>query len=192
MLNQMQSRIQTLLPKLTSTSRAERLSPAAIAYAAGPSRDSNARFARAPSGSGFARSRGGGPGISPGEQPRGLPQRHDSTMTASESSVMSATSPSVGFDHSGRQQSIQSDADYPGMPYRRPGKHRVGESPTPEEYMALPPEAKKKVDNRLSARRSRAKRKGIWHAYFRSVQGLIASRACARPHCSDYRAAKYH
>ncbi|KAF8609493.1 hypothetical protein BDV93DRAFT_518305 [Ceratobasidium sp. AG-I] len=162
-LNQMQSRIQALLPMLTSTSRTERHPSEALAFVAGSNRDANARFARAPSSSGFVRSRGGAPGISPREHSRGLPQRQDSTMTVSESSMMSGASPSGGLDQSGRQQSIQSDGDFSDMPYRRPGKHRVGESPTPEEYMSLPPEAKKKVDNRLSARRSRAKRKEHVH-----------------------------
>ncbi|KAG9127279.1 hypothetical protein FRC07_015037 [Ceratobasidium sp. 392] len=160
LLNQIQSRIQTLLPLLTSTSRTERSPHDPHEYAISASRDGNARFARAPSSSGFARSRGGLPTMSAHDPPRGIPQRRDSLVTASESSMVSAASPSVGLDQ--RQQSILSDA--PGErdgPYRRPGKHRVGESPTPEEYMALPPEAKKKVDNRLSARRSRAKRKGI-------------------------------
>lgn len=186
----MQSRIQALLPMLTSTSRTERYSPEAHAYTAGPSRDANARFARAPSSSGLVRSRGGAPGISPREQSRGLPQRQDSTMSASESSMMSAASPSAGLDQSARQESIQSDMDYMGMPYRRPGKHRVGESPTPEEYMALPPEAKKKVDNRLSARRSRAKRKGISNTYFFAL-GLTVCRTCARSYCPDHGAAKH-
>ncbi|QRV76441.1 bZIP transcription factor [Ceratobasidium sp. AG-Ba] len=165
LLSQIQSRIQTLLPLLTSTSRAERSphpGPGPLAYLPSSARDGNARFARAPSNSGHIRHRGG----APHDLPRGLPQRRDSIMTASESSMISAASPSVGFDQ--RQQSVQSDAPSgfdprTDAPYRRPGKHRVGESPTPEEYMALPPEAKKKVDNRLSARRSRAKRKEHVH-----------------------------
>ncbi|KAG8709172.1 hypothetical protein FRC08_018499 [Ceratobasidium sp. 394] len=121
-------------------------------------REGNARFARAPSNSGHARTRGSAPAMSAHDLPRGVLQRRDSVVTASESSMLSAASPSVQ-----RQQSIQSDAEHTEVPYRRPGKHRVGESPTPEEYMALPPEAKKKVDNRLSARRSRAKRKEHVH-----------------------------
>ncbi|KAG9103989.1 hypothetical protein FRC06_006428 [Ceratobasidium sp. 370] len=165
LLNQIQSRIQTLLPKLTSTSRTELALLAATdphVYAASSTREGNARFARAPSSSGQARTRGGAPAMSAHDPPRGAPQRRDSVVTASESSMLSAASPSVGFDQ--RQQSIQSDAERTDAPYRRPGKHRVGESPTPEEYMALPPEAKKKVDNRLSARRSRAKRKALVRA----------------------------
>ncbi|KAG8747897.1 hypothetical protein FRC10_010516 [Ceratobasidium sp. 414] len=165
LLNQIQSRIQTLLPMLTSTSRTGFSLLAATdphAYASS-SREGNARFARAPSSSGHTRTRGGAPAMSAHDPPRGAPQRRDSLVTASESSMVSAASPSVGLDQ--RHHSIQSDT--PGersdAPYRRPGKHRVGESPTPEEYMALPPEAKKKVDNRLSARRSRAKRKEHVH-----------------------------
>ncbi|KAG8702882.1 hypothetical protein FRC09_004480 [Ceratobasidium sp. 395] len=163
LLNQIQSRIQTLLPMLTSTSRTERSLHDPHGYAVASTRDGNARFARAPSSSGLARSRGNAPGSSAHDPPRGIPQRRDSILTASESSMISATSPSVGLDQ--RQHSIQSDTpgEHTDAPYRRPGKHRVGESPTPEEYMALPPEAKKKVDNRLSARRSRAKRKEHVH-----------------------------
>lgn len=158
-LMNIQSRFQALLPMLTSTSRTERSSlPDPHAYPTGSARDGNARFARAPSSSTVARNRGGAPPAV--SSPREPPQRRDSVLTASEASFVSTASPSAGqHDHTAQPQGTHAESSLDG-PYRRPGKHRVGESPTPEEYMALPPEAKKKVDNRLSARRSRAKRKG--------------------------------
>ncbi|KAJ1310990.1 hypothetical protein OPQ81_009499 [Rhizoctonia solani] len=138
----------------------ERASLAEHIYPTASPRDGNARFARAPSSSGIARHRGGPLALAP----RDPPQRRDSNVTASESSFVSGASLSVGANDQSRSQGESSSAN-PSLehPYRRPGKHRVGESPTPEEYMALPPEAKKKVDNRLSARRSRAKRKEHVH-----------------------------
>ncbi|CEL58155.1 hypothetical protein RSOLAG1IB_02900 [Rhizoctonia solani AG-1 IB] len=159
-VHDMQSHFQALLPKLTSISSTERASLAEHVYTTA-SRDGNARFARAPSSSGITRHRGGHPTVT--TPPRDPPHRRDSILTASESSFVSAHSPSVGAnDHS--YSHGESSSNLPlDHPYRRPGKHRVGESPTPEEYMALPPEAKKKVDNRLSARRSRAKRKEHVH-----------------------------
>ncbi|EUC65404.1 bZIP transcription factor [Rhizoctonia solani AG-3 Rhs1AP] len=154
----MQSHFQALLPMLTSISSTERASLTEHIYPTASSRDGNARFARAPSSSGVTRHRGGPPPTTS----RDPPQRRDSVLTVSESSFVSTASPSVGpGDHSRHgEPSINSLSD---LPYRRPGKHRIGESPTPEEYMSLPPEAKKKVDNRLSARRSRAKRKEHVH-----------------------------
>ncbi|CAE6506098.1 unnamed protein product [Rhizoctonia solani] len=154
----MQSHFQALLPMLTSISSTERASLTEHIYPTASSRDGNARFARAPSSSGVTRHRGGPPPTTS----RDPPQRRDSVLTVSESSFVSTASPSVGpGDHSRHgEPSTNSLSD---LPYRRPGKHRIGESPTPEEYMSLPPEAKKKVDNRLSARRSRAKRKEHVH-----------------------------
>ncbi|CAE6522241.1 unnamed protein product [Rhizoctonia solani] len=157
----MQSHFQALLPMLTSISSTERASLAEHMYPTASSRDGNARFARAPSSSGIARHRGGPPPVTTSRDP---PQRRDSTVTVSESSIVSGASTSVGPNDQLRPQGESSSAGPSSEhPYRRAGKHRVGESPTPEEYMALPPEAKKKVDNRLSARRSRAKRKEHVH-----------------------------
>ncbi|KAF8761475.1 hypothetical protein RHS01_00504 [Rhizoctonia solani] len=140
-VHDMQSHFRALLPKLTSISSTERASLAEHAYPTASSRDGNARFARAPSSSGLARHRGGPSTIATSPPP----------------------SPSVGPNDQLRSHGESSSNHLSDHPYRRPGKHRVGESPTPEEYMALPPEAKKKVDNRLSARRSRAKRKEHVH-----------------------------
>ncbi|KDN37776.1 hypothetical protein RSAG8_09931, partial [Rhizoctonia solani AG-8 WAC10335] len=151
----MQSRFQALLPMLTSISSTERASLAEHIHPAASSRDGNARFARAPSSSGVTRHRGGPPATTS----RDPTQRRDSVVTASESSFVSSTS--VGPGDQSRPQGEHSSSN--SLSYRRPGKHRIGESPTPEEYMSLPPEAKKKVDNRLSARRSRAKRKEHVH-----------------------------
>ncbi|KAG8691668.1 hypothetical protein FRC11_013279 [Ceratobasidium sp. 423] len=156
----MQSHFQALLPMLTSISSTERASLAEHIYPTASSRGGNARFARAPSSSGIARHRGGPPPVTTSRDP---PQRRDSTVTVSESSIVSGPSTSVGPNDHSRPQDESSPVNLLDLPYRRPGKHRVGESPTPEEYMALPPEAKKKVDNRLSARRSRAKRKEHVH-----------------------------
>ncbi|KAH7344543.1 hypothetical protein B0J17DRAFT_635807 [Rhizoctonia solani] len=153
----MQSHFQALLPMLTSISSTER---ASLAEHIHPARDGNARFARAPSSSGITRHRGGPPLVTTSRDP---PHRRDSILTASESSVVSTASPSAGPNEQSYLQRESSVTISPDGTYRRPGKHRVGESPTPEEYMALPPEAKKKVDNRLSARRSRAKRKEHVH-----------------------------
>lgn len=165
LLNHIQSRFQALLPMLTSPSRTEHTSasvPDSRVYSSGSSRDGNARFARAPSGSGAARNRGSArPAPS---SPRDPPERRDSAMTASESSSQ---------DQASQGTQLGTGLPSPGAPYRRPGKHRVGESPSPEEYMALPPEAKKKVDNRLSARRSRAKRKGTYNKFHCLSRELI-------------------
>ncbi|CUA73821.1 hypothetical protein RSOLAG22IIIB_01338 [Rhizoctonia solani] len=155
----MQSHFQALLPMLTSISSTERASLSEHIYPTASSRDGNARFARAPSSSGVTRHRGGPPPTTS----RDPPQRRDSVVTASESSFVSTASPSAGPGDQSRLQPDPSGNSLSELPYRRPGKHRIGESPTPEEYMALPPEAKKKVDNRLSARRSRAKRKEHVH-----------------------------
>ncbi|CAE7168729.1 unnamed protein product [Rhizoctonia solani] len=146
-------------PSVRCISSTERASLSEHLYPTASSRDGSARFARAPSSSGVTRHRGGPPPATS----RDPPQRRDSVVTASESSFVSTASPSVGPSDPSRLQGDPSFDPLSDAPYRRPGKHRVGESPTPEEYMALPPEAKKKVDNRLSARRSRAKRKEHVH-----------------------------